>query len=336
MSTIEILNDINELFRTYNLGNITEEPMSISGGLMHKMYKVTTETNVYALKWLNPSIMQRNGVIENMINSERIANAFSEYLPVVAAINFNNQNVLHWNDKYYMVFHWLEGSSIYPPHISQKNCSEIGNALGKIHQLNISIPGIKKEKVDSTTYDWEQYSEKGKKQNASWVGIYSDTIEKLVIWNHRVNDASLKLSEYSVISHRDLDPKNVMWNHDTPYFIDWEAAGYINPFQELIEVLNYWSSNGNSNLDKNKFKTLLNAYTNHMSLETVIWDCALDSGYAGMLGWLEYSLKRALGLESADEDEIRLGEEQIIGTINELEKYDSKKTTIKKWLCELI
>lgn len=334
MSAVEISNDIKGLFRTYKLGNIIEEPVSISGGLMHKTYKVTTEKNIYALKWLNPSIMQRNDVLENMINSERIANALSNYLSVVAAINFNNHNVLHWSDNYYMVFHWLEGSSIYPPYISEQNCYEIGNALGKIHQLNISVPGIVKEKVDSTTYDWEQYGKICSEQNASWLDNYTDKIEKLIIWNQRANDANIKLSEYSVISHRDLDPKNVMWNNDTPYFIDWEAAGYINPYQELLEVLNYWSVDDNGNLDNNKFKILLNAYSKYISFDTVNWNCVLDSGYAGMLGWLEYSLKRALGLESADKDEISLGAEQIIGTIKALEKYDSQKTLMKKWICD--
>ena len=31
-----------------------------------------------------------------------------------------------------------------------------------------------------------------------------------------------------------------MWKNDVPYIIDWEAAGYINPYEELIQVLNYW------------------------------------------------------------------------------------------------
>lgn len=77
MNDIEIYNDMKELFNKYRIGNIIGEPTRISGGLMHKMFKVTTETNVYAIKWLNPSVMQRNGVMENMINSELIANSFS-------------------------------------------------------------------------------------------------------------------------------------------------------------------------------------------------------------------------------------------------------------------
>ena len=188
--------------------------------------------------------------------------------------------------------------------------------------------------VNSIIYNWRYYHEKGVEQKAAWVDIYAGVIEKLIIWTERVNDANIKLSEYRVISHRDLDPKNVMWNHGIPYLIDWEAAGYVNPYQELLEALNYWADNGDGDLDNTKFNIILHAYGNYMSTENVDWDCVLDSGYAGMLGWLEYSLKRALGIESTDEEEKKLGVEQILGTIMALEKYNNQMKTIMKWLSE--
>ncbi|QHQ62972.1 phosphotransferase [Anaerocolumna sedimenticola] len=334
MSITEIFNDIKELFNKYKIGNVVQEPLSISGGLMHKMFQVTTETNIYAVKWLNPSIMQRNGVMQNMINSELIANAFSKHLPVIAALNIDGQNVLHSNNKYYMVFHWIEGTSIFPPLISEKHCYKIGNSLGKIHRLNITIPEVKKNNNDSIIYNWQQYLVKGKELNTFWIDTYAKMVDKLIYWNTLINESKYKLSEFMVISHGDLDPKNVMWYQDMPYFIDWEAAGYVNPYQELLEVLNYWANNGNGELDKVKFKILLNAYNEYMSTKTADWDCVLNSGYAGMLGWLEYNLKRALGIESSDEEENELGAEQVIGTIKELERYDNQLIILKKWLSE--
>ncbi|MGF7143339.1 Ser/Thr protein kinase RdoA (MazF antagonist) [Anaerotaenia torta] len=332
MNDTAIYNDIKDLFNTYKIGNVIEKPISISGGLLHKMFKVTTGTNVYAVKWLNPSIMQRKFVMENMINSERIANAFSKHLPVVAALNFGGHHILHSNNKYYMVFHWITGTSIFPPSIQGKNCYAIGNALGRIHHLDITIPEVEKDKNHSVIYNFQQFFDKGKEQNADWANAYSYMIDKLINWNKRVNDANLILSEFMVISHRDLDPKNVMWDQGIPYFIDWEAAGYVNPYQELLEVLNYWANDGKGGLDKDKFIILFHAYREHMNIKTVDWDCVLDSGYAGMLGWLEYSCKRALGIESTDEEEKVLGAEQIAGTMKELERYDHQMKIIKKWL----
>lgn len=332
MASIEDNNDIRKLFHKYKIGNIIGEPTRISGGLMHKMFRVATETNEYALKGLNPSIMQRSGVMENMINSELIATSLSKNLPVVAALNIEGNNVLHSNNKYYMIFNWIEGASVFPPLINEKHCYEIGSALGRVHHLDITIPGLKKNNYESTIYEWAYFLEKGRELKASWADTYANMIDKLYNWNKLVNDANYKLFKYMVISHRDLDPKNVMWHQDIPYLIDWEAAGYVNPYQELLEVLNYWTNNGKGALDEDNFVVLLMAYKEHMSINGVDWDCVLNSGYEGMLGWLEYSLKRALGIESTDEEEMVLGAEQVIGTIKELERFNNQLETIKKWL----
>lgn len=330
----ETYNDIKELFSKYKIGNVVKEPSSISGGLMHKMFKVTTESNIYAVKWLNPSIMQRNGVMENMINSEMIAHVFSMHLPVIAALNIDSKNVLHVNNNYYLVFNWIDGESVFPPLICEKHCYEIGRTLGKIHQLNITIPEVKKDITDSIIYNWQEFLVKGKELKAFWIDTYAKMVDKLIYWNTLINESNCILSEFMVISHRDLDPKNVMWNQGTPYLIDWEAAGYVNPYQELVEVLNYWTKNGEDELDNEKFKILFNAYSEYMSTKNIDWDYVLNSGYTGMLGWLEYSLKRALGIDSTDEEEKELGAKQVIATIKELERYDSQLITLKEWLNE--
>lgn len=332
MRNSEINNDMEKLFNKYRIGNIIEDPKSISGGLMHKIFKVKTETNVYAIKWLNPSVMQRSGVMENMINSERIANVFSKYLPVVAALNIENQIVLHSNNKYYMIFDWIEGNSMFPPLISKEHCYAIGSLLGRMHQLDITVVGVNKDNSESILYDWNGFMVKGKKQKAYWIDTYANIIDKLSHWNILDNEANSRLSENMLISHRDLDPKNVMWHKNKPYFIDWEAAGYINPHQELLEVLNYWANDGKGELDRENFNTLLNAYKEYMSITEVDWDGVLNRGYGGMLGWLEYSLKRALGIESVDEEEKALGAEQVAGTITELEGYDNRVRMLKEWL----
>lgn len=144
--------------------------------------------------------------------------------------------------------------------------------------------------------------------------------------------AEAELSGRMVLSHRDLDPKNVMWVREQPYLIDWEAAGYVDPYRELIEVLNYWAEDGSGNPDESRFQALLSGYTESMKLSGVNWDTVLGSGYAGMLGWLGYSLKRALGMEGAQGAERKLGEEQVLGTIEGLRRYENKISVMRKWL----
>lgn len=334
MNNSEIYQEIKDLFNTYQIGNVTDEPVGVYGGLMHKMYKVTAGNRIYAVKWLNPTIMQRKEALENMVNSERIASALLDYLPVIAAIHFKGKAVLQLKEKYYMVFPWVEGASIFPPAISEGNCYEIGEVLGKIHHLNLVIPEVEKENHrDEAIIDWQRYYDLGLEQKAAWLDLYLSVIDKLYLWNQYANEANLKLSEYMVISHRDLDPKNVMWDGRRFYLIDLEAAGYVNPYLELLEVLNYWADDGKGALEKGRFLTLLHAYRENMSTAEADWGLVLDSGCKGMLEWLEYSVKRALGLEGMEEDRLR-GAEQITGTINALKRYEEQKHTIRKWLNE--
>ena len=113
---------------------------------------------------------------------------------------------------------------------------------------------------------------------------------------------------------------------------DWEAASYVNPYQELLEVVNSWTDDGTGKLVKKRFYALIDTYLGYMDISTVIWDEVFHGSYIGMLGWLEYNVKRALGMEVSDESEILLGESQVIGTIQELYSYQGKIGQIREWL----
>ena len=161
---------------------------------------------------------------------------------------------------------------------------------------------------------------------------YEKAVCDIKKWDRAAYDAQQTLAQTLVLSHRDLDPKNVMWNGAEPLVIDWEAAGYINPYQEFLEVLNYWADDGDGGLVRSYFDALAKAYGKHMSLAEVPWDAVFAGSYSGMIGWLDYNVKRALGMEASDEAEIRLGEEQVVGTIGALYDYCDKVKQMQEWL----
>lgn len=51
-----------------------------------------------------------------------------------------------------------------------------------------------------------------------------------------------------------------------------------------------------------------------------------------MLGWLAYNIKRALGIEAADDAEILLGKQEVEKAIRELNEYQEKIRLIQKWM----
>ena len=69
-----------------------------------------------------------------------------------------------------------------------------------------------------------------------------------------------------------------------------------------------------------------------MQLNGVNWDPVLAGGMNGMLGWLEYNLKRALKLIDCSDEDQQLGIAQVKGTIQELYENEAKSKIMKEWL----
>jgi Ser/Thr protein kinase RdoA (MazF antagonist) len=267
-----------------------------------------------------------------MINSERIAEILGLRIPAIPAKIISGKYVHRYKEQYYMIYDWLDGKSIFPPEIKGDHCIAIGEIIGKIHSINISLQGVADEGDVSTIFEWRKFLDMANEIKATWAREYEQAIENIIHWNQKVLNAKAILSKEKIISHRDLDPKNVMWQGNRPFIIDWEAAGYVNPYQELLEIINYWADDGSGSLHKNRCLAILDSYKRYKNLNHVNWDMVLDTGYDGMLGWLEYNVKRALGIEVSCREEITLGEQQVISTITELRSYQVKRKLLKEWL----
>ncbi len=340
------MKNLINLCQKYNLGNLQKPPEIVTGGLLHKMYHVTTDQGEYAIKLLNPGIMKRAHALQNTINSEIVSNALASVIPVVAAKHFKDRDtedlhisgkhIIKMDSSFYVIFDWLDGKSIFAPDITAYHCEQIGRILGKIHAANIKIDGIEKSQSVRAEYDWNMLLGKAGQYNQECYLILQENLPEVVRWDKYVVSAFPQVSQYQVISHRDLDPKNVMWKNDKPHIIDWEAAGYVNPFQELIEVLNYWISDETGKYSKTKFDALMQAYTESMNICNVNWDAVLDCSFDGMLGWLEYSIKRAMGMEGTETKDRQEGMQQTKDTIRELKKYENQMKQLKGWINEFV
>lgn len=327
--------DIEKLMSTLRLGRLMEEPVRIEGGLLHKMYRVSTSNGLFAVKVLNPEIMKRSDALSNTIQSEKVAKAFDGLIPAVVSLEIDGNQVHKLGEEYYMVFPWTDGASVFPKEITPHHCEAIGSILGKMHHRNLKVEGIIPEEDSFEIFAWDAYLQRindPEYSDKEWADAYKKSVKDIKRWNEMVCEAEGYLSKLTVISHRDLDPKNVMWSDDKPYIIDWEAAGYVNPYQEFLEVINYWADDGTGKPVKEKYDALVNAYCKYMDISAVKWDEVFHGSYIGMLGWLEYNVKRALGIEISDEAERLLGENQVIGSIHELYSYQEKVRQLQEWL----
>lgn len=325
--------NFEKLSKVMQLGELVREPEAISGGFLHRMFSVETTKGKYAVKALNPQIMLRPTAMKNIINSERIAKLASNKISALPAKIFNGNSIQEVDGQFFLIFNWVKGKSLKAKEINNSHCIKIGEILANIHRTNFSQLEINNNSGHTTEdINWNYYLNMGEENNLEWTSILRENINNLYNWTTEANESAKILSSNMLISHRDLDSKNVMWIEDTPIIIDWESAGFVNPMHELIETAIYWSEIETGDINKKRFLEFIKAYKNVVGSLQANWRIVLLNGFLGKLGWLEYSLKRSLLIECTDKEEQNLGTSEVIKTINSIKSYASMIFKLEKWL----
>lgn len=313
----------------YGLGHLKDEPEQVTGGLLHRMYRLQTDKALYAVKALNPQIMHRDTAMNNYTLSEKVSNmAYQNGINAVPAIVSKDSFMHEFEGQFYLLFPWVEGKALSSGGINIGCCKKIGENLAKIHKIDFATlldhhPNENLEAVNTSTVRWNEYALKAKQDGLEWSSLLLDNLNQINHWEQLVDSSAEQLLNHMVISHRDLDQKNVLWDeHQIPIIIDWEAAGPIHPTQELIDVALYWSGFESGSVSKDAFCTLISTYREQGGEIYANWSDVLNYGFHGKLEWLAYNIRRSLGLESTDDAERELGTREVINIITALNDYD--------------
>ena len=311
---------IKKLLKICNLGNLLENPVRISGGLLNKMYKVIANNGIYAIKLLNPEVMKRKDAKDNHIFAEMVSNiAKQNGVSCLPAKKLNGLTLQEMDGYYFLIFDWFEGKAIKDEELNIDKVKKVAKELVKLHKVDYS--NIKKEckaYYDTTPVDWDFYMLK--LENKQIKKLLEDNIENLKKWDKNSINSLEIISKNMVISHRDLDLPNVLWNSENnPIFIDWESSGLINPSMEVIDTAWNWAG-GQKYFDKEKFVTFIKTYRDNEGILNNL-DEAIKADFKAKFGWLEYNLKRVCGIECSDEEEKELGVVEVTRSIDEINKF---------------
>ena len=149
----------------------------------------------------------------------------------------------------------------------------------------------------------------------------AENIERFNILDKQAIKCLDTISKNMIISHRDLDIQNILWDkNDNPVIIDWESSGLVNPSMEVIDTAWNWSG-CQEQFDKEKFKLFVNTYKEN-GRDLSDYPESLKADYKAKFSWLEYNLKRITGIECIDDEEKKLGEKEVVRSINEIKMFD--------------
>lgn len=138
--------NFEKLCATYKLGLLSGVPEQISGGFLHRMYRVTTNQAEYAVKALNPQLMRKEAVMNNMIAAEKVAvQARRQGVSALPALLYEGSCIHEADGQYYLLFPWIEGRSVSAAEAGLEHCILIGQALADIHAADFT-PSITSSK----------------------------------------------------------------------------------------------------------------------------------------------------------------------------------------------
>ena len=267
----------------FNLGVPIGSPTRVHGGLLHSMWRMDTDKGSYAIKQISKDIdLTNDQIIQNYDLTEEIASRFKELgIPAIHAIN----KLTIIDGVGFLVYPWTNAKAVLVPTESQ--ALKIATILAKIHLINLKIPEI--AEVILPIHKTQELPDVMRAANKTYA------------------EAIPILKQHLVISHGDLDPKNVLWDsQDNPILIDWESARLINPTYEIINTSLDFSGN-----NQGLFIKMIEEYKKSGgNLKNI------EAAFAGVLGnwinWLSFNIKRS---SSSDLEIKRLGQEQVDQTM---------------------
>lgn len=304
--------------------HLKEEPVRLNGGFMHKMYKLETDQGTYALKLLNRFVMQRETAMENYAVAEKLELLLEQrQIPILPALIFDGKKMQEIDNEYFYLFDYYAGKALKDKEITEYHCTEMGRSLAEIHNIDYRF---KDENFEEMSIDWSFYLAEMKKTNMRLYEMLKDNYALIVESQNKGNRARKNLVNALAICHNDMDCKNVLWNGDDYRIIDLECLSYSNPQMELFELALCWSGYESCQIDFRLFQAFLQGYVSAGGQLPSDWETLYDCNN-GRLEWLEYNIKRVLGIDCG-EDEKEIGAKQVEETVKHIIYYSKIKEQI--------
>jgi len=333
MDTSNIIDQstLNKIVEHYHLGNIISDPRILKGGLLHQQWKLITSQGNYVIKQLNPEIITKHDAFNRYRISERIAEAYSNIINVVCATVVNNDPLFTVDNHTFMLFPYINAVHINQNEIEMKHVINISDALATMHTAHIKIDNP--PEAEDIFIDLSEIHGLTKKLQSIQPDITNklqNTSQLIISMMNDYKKHKSSLLTNTIISHRDLDAKNVIWDKNNQYYIiDWESAGLINQIFDLLSTAVYWSMNGEYMIDTNYYHSFIQNYLNKTSI--AIDNDQFKASYVALLAtwinWLFFNFNRILN-QDENSAEYNVAVKESVSTLTAIEHIHLQKDQI--------
>lgn len=294
----------------------------IPGGRIHGMWKIETTTGNYAVKVLNASRVSAKDLLRYR-QTEKIASLLAAHrVNAVSAIPFQGDVIYSQSGIHCMIYHWVEGPVLaaLSPH---DFAYQLGESLAYIHAVQLdydpAFPShtsyVNEEQDKERSWSFPTLNDELKNR----LDALSTDIQHIEQQAKKIKSKPLSDQFDCVLSHRDMDPSNVIMNNNQLMIIDWELAGYIDPTYDFLLTALYTARIAPGKIDLDVFKKFTAGYTSiHPIPNPSNWEDAWVRVLDGWLEWLHFNVQRAVDVTKSqpERDLGRLEADKILKTID--------------------
>lgn len=287
-----------DLARLAHLGVPLSPPQRVRGGGANRLYRLDTERGSFAVKELNLRDRREAYRMAEVLRLERAA--FAAGVPMPEPVDAVGGVVVH---------RWVNGAPVPEAPAPPPFAHAVGGALATLHALDVAWEHG--TAVEPVVHDWEELTDRAVASGQPWASE--------LVAQRRTFEAIARFVETCerpgpvVLTHRDVQPWNLLERDGNPVLVDWELAGPLDLGSELgASALGIAKGPGLDSIEPASFRAVLDGYVDaggELPPSGPHWFVYLLGGWLSFTRW---NLLRCLtDVEAATGPELALSHQAV-------------------------
>lgn len=300
------------MLAAFGINAAVQAMVPVARAWSNRVYRLTTDAGSFAVKELrNP--WQESRWSEWLVEAWQFEQqAYAAGVSMPTPILRSDGGCLAWVDTVdgsgeapVRLHHWIDG---YPAPLGPVDPSVArwaGRLLATLHDLAIvpddrgRFPIPNTDAVDR----WPSLVAAARRHGASWAASLADHAASVEMIADLAGAAALR-SEAEVMSHGDVDQKNIVLGDAGPALCDWDVAGPVVPRRELADVAMSLAAWSNEDIARQ----VVTAYRESHDAELCFVASDLGPSMMSGLDWLAFNVERAIGARPAEPADAVVGD----------------------------
>jgi aminoglycoside phosphotransferase (APT) family kinase protein len=270
----------------------------VHGGFANRLYRLDTDRGSFAVKELNVLDRRWTYRVDDVFGLERAA--FAAGIAMPEPVSASDRLLVH---------RWVEGETVPEEPVPAAYAFEIGEILARVHALDVAWTGG--TDGEPVSRDWPDLAERATATGQPWAGELASRVGTFLEIARFVG--TCERPGPVVLTHRDIQPWNLLSREGRPVVLDWELSGMLDLSGELgSTALSVAKGPGFDDVRPDIFHAVLDGYVAGGGVLPPWgpgWFVYMVEGWLGHTRW---NILRCLaGVEATSGPELALSHESV-------------------------